>query len=310
MRARSSFLLLVLLAVCIVPGGATAAPSRLYAFGDSNVDTGNVFAAFGAPGGRSSNGLLVTEYVAQHFGIGLDNYAWGGATSGLTNVVGGGVAQTGLLNQIVVFENSLSGGGANAAGLYIVWAGSNDLVGIDVTDAAVVAARVAGVVANLTTAVTALDGLGARDVLVATRTPRPDLASANNLAGQTMNAAIRSLVPTLDASLAAQVRLFDAYALIEHMVLNPGHYGFTEATALCQSVPACAADLGVAEGYINWDAAHKTTRVHELMAGAMIAQVPEPESVVLMSLGLFFVAAVMRRRGRRAQASPGGNLPG
>jgi phospholipase/lecithinase/hemolysin len=283
-----------------------ASPSRVVAFGDSNVDTGNLFGALGQPGGRNSNGSLVTEYVSQALSVPLQNFAWSGATSGATNVVGASIPallNTGLLSQLGTFSSGLGGGAADAHGLYIVWAGSNDLFGIDVTDPAVVTARVDGVVANLTSAVTTLDGLGARHILVATRTPRPELASANNLAGVQMNDAIRSLIPTVDASLVARVELFDAYALIENMVLNPATYGFTENLALCSSSAACANDLNVARGWINWDGAHKTTRVHELLGDAMLAQaVPEPASMSLMALGMLALLGVARRQARRLPA--------
>lgn len=284
-------------------GAVSAAPmSAFYVFGDSNVDTGNLFGALGQPGGRSSNGKLVTEYITEQFGVPLLNYAWGGATSGSTNVVGAiipALLNTGLLKQIEGFSTALGGSPADSNGIYIVWAGSNDLVGINHSDPAAVAARVSGVVSNLTLALNQLDALGAERILVATRTPRPSLTSADNLAGVTMNAAIRSLVPTLDAALGAEIEVFDAYTLIEDMVLNPLEYGFTESSALCSASPACASSLAVASGYINWDAAHKTTRVHELLSDAMRLQVPEPASLLLVLCAMVLVGGIAQRRSPR-----------
>jgi len=220
-----------------------AAPSQLVAFGDSNVDTGNLFGSFGVPGGRSSNGKLVTEYVAETFGVSLQNFAWGGATSGTTNVVGGSVINTGLLSQLTAFQSGLGGNPADATALYIVWAGSNDLVGANFTNPADVQNRIDGVVSNLTNALTQLDTWGAEHVLVATRTPRPDLLGDNDKAGQKLNDAMRSLVPTLDGSLGARIELFDAYAQVADMVNNPGKYGFTQNLALCNSFTACRTSL-------------------------------------------------------------------
>jgi len=207
---RLAFVLAIVLGFQVGP--VSAGPiSSVYAFGDSNVDTGNLFGALGQPGGRNSNGKLITEYLAERFGVPLTNYAWSGATSGATNVVGAfipSLLNTGLLSQIVGFSNALGGVPADPNGLYIVWAGSNDLFGINHSDAAVVANRVNGVVSNLTQALTSLDALGAEHILVATRSPRPSLTSADNLAGITLNSAIRGLIPDLDESLDA----FDCHA--------------------------------------------------------------------------------------------------
>jgi phospholipase/lecithinase/hemolysin len=67
------------------------------------------------------------------------------------------------------------------------------------------------------------------------------------------------------------VRLYDAYGAIADMMKSPANYGFKEVNVLCWTVPACANDsleggLPVANTYVNWDGAHKTTRVHQLMA--------------------------------------------
>jgi phospholipase/lecithinase/hemolysin len=126
------------------------------------------------------------------------------------------------------------------------------------------------------------------------------LASTDNLNGVALNSAIKSLIQTLDPLLAADVRVFDAYASIVAMMTNPSTYGFTQTTALCINNPlndGCPTDLAVAKGYIQWDAAHKTTRVHELMAQEIVAQVPEPRTFVLLAAGLLALAW-LRRRGR------------
>ena len=62
------------------------------AFGDSNIDNGNAAAAAAALGitinpppnygGRSTNGPVVVEYVAQDLGVPLLDHAYAGATTG------------------------------------------------------------------------------------------------------------------------------------------------------------------------------------------------------------------------------------
>lgn len=103
----------------------------------------------------------------------------------------------------------------------------------------------------------------------------------------------------------ANLQIYDAYARVEDMVRNPASYGFTQTSALGINnnnvADNCANDLGVAAGYINWDSAHKTTRVHELMAAQLISQVPEPSVSVLLAAGL--LALALRRGSRKVAAA-------
>ena len=71
--------------------------TRIQAFGDSYVDTGNLFRIIGSPNpvqyptGRFSGGTNFVDTTAQLLGISQLNYAIGGATAGSTNVVGPGI---------------------------------------------------------------------------------------------------------------------------------------------------------------------------------------------------------------------------
>ncbi len=86
------------------------------------------------------------------------------------------------------------------------------------------------------------------------------------------------------------------------MALNPSTCGFTQSTALCISNnnvgDNCANNLNVAAGCVNGDAAHKTTRVHQLMAAQLLTQVPEPSAVSLLAVAM--VALVLTSRHARA----------
>ena len=191
--------------------------------------------------------------------------------------------------------------------LHLVWAGSNDLVFEDdyaaLPDQAEVDAVIADALSNLTTAATRLTGLGARNIVLTTRTPRPDLSDApspsaetdpeelNDAAGRQLNAAITDLVGELDAELASEVSLFDDYALIRDIIDASGSNGFEaysdDPAQFCISRLDCS-DL------VNFDAAHKTSAVHSVLADAFIAQYdlePLPAPIPLPASGLLLAAA-------------------
>ena len=101
----------------------------IVSFGDSLTDTGNLFAATGQPPapyyqGRSSNGPVWVEYLANQLGVaaptpsllGGTNYAWAGAATG-DGLSGSGVPNTGM--QISTYLASHTPG---ATQLFTLWA--------------------------------------------------------------------------------------------------------------------------------------------------------------------------------------------
>jgi phospholipase/lecithinase/hemolysin len=307
---RRGLLVAALVFVAVAPARAMVI-SSVVSFGDSNVDTGNLAAAGAAIGvvingppnfqGRNSNGPLVTEYLAQMIHRPLLNYAFSGANTGTG--FNFGLAKN-TLSQITDYLTG-RGGVADPNALYVYWAGSNDLLGMPAAPS--LAARLAFTEANVTAGLTALSNAGATRIIVANRTPRPDLAGANNGWGLDLNARLASFLPGLDATLAADLLIFDSYSLMADMVNNPGNYGFTRVGAgdLCINDPVCRADLDEGAKWTNWDAAHKTTRVHELTAMAIVEEfglpVPAPAAAWLFGLALAGLGA-MRGRGVLARA--------
>src|SRR6476469_1126526 len=98
------------------------------AFGDSNIDNGNAAAAAAALGitinpppnygGRSTNGPVVVEYVAQDLGVPLLDHAYAGATTGT------GYADSYVLNTLSQVTGYLdANGGADPNAFYVIWAG-------------------------------------------------------------------------------------------------------------------------------------------------------------------------------------------
>lgn len=276
-----------MLAALVVTACAAIAPpaaiDRLVVFGDSTVDNGNMLRltngrAPPSPNwkGRNSNGPNVAEYLAQRLAAKHDNYAMSGATSGEQNIVARlapelapTVGNTGVSWQIGVFARD--GKPLGPRDVVILWAGTNDIFGIKRADSKLLERQIVQATRNIESALDRLTGLGARRIVVATRTPREALENENDLNGIDLNRAIEATAKRVSARSSAKVVFFDAYASISDMMVNPSRYGFVQVNALCVSVPECVGErfddgLRVADGYVNWDAVHKTTRVHRLMA--------------------------------------------
>jgi len=282
LRILPTMLATFILAACAsIPPPATI--DRIVVFGDSNVDNGNLLritdGALPRPPnwkGRNSNGPNVAEYLADRLAVKHDNYAVSGAFSGEENIfvrfapnLAATIGRTGVSAQIEQFAKE--GKSLGPQDVVILWAGSNDIFGIKRADTELLQTRIAQVTRNLETALNRLVGYGARRIVVATRTPREALENENDLNGIDLNRAIAAMARGFSERVGVKVIVYDAYASIRDMMLNPARYGFSQVDALCMSVPACVGErfedgLRVADGYVNWDAAHKTTRVHHLMA--------------------------------------------
>src|SRR5690242_18427537 len=123
------------LGVAVAASPAGAAPTSIYAFGDSLSDTGNVNAStFGIlplspyASGRFSNGPIWIDRVASALGTqatpsltGGNNFAYGGATTG-------GNVPPGVTFQTLDYLARQGVNGADPNALYIVYAGGNDVL--------------------------------------------------------------------------------------------------------------------------------------------------------------------------------------
>jgi len=281
MRLR---IVVVVAVVALLAGGVESARaqgqpiSQVVVLGDSLSDNGNLCGAIGYPPsppywlGRSSNGPVAVEYLAQSLGVLLKDFAWWGATTGVGNFTDGGTVDGfgagSLPGMTTVFQGALSAGEfpIDPNALYVVWGGPNDFWMVDGASASVAVQKA---VANLVTMVGQLQSLGARQILVLNM---PDLGRTPYLLalppqiGAFFTQVSLVFDQALKASLPAGVRYFDTFSLLSAVLANPAAYGFTNVNAACLTPLSICANP---DQYLFWDIVHFTTAGHALVADAV-----------------------------------------
>jgi phospholipase/lecithinase/hemolysin len=303
----------------------------IYAFGDSITDTGNVSSVTGGTfppfpyfNGRFSNGPNWIDYLSQSLGLssptpflsGLPptngiNFATGGATTGSDNTIDLIPGLPGLQQQIAAFTSLIpAGASADPNSLYIVWGGANDYLPTD-SLAFEPFEKPNKTITNLSTAITALAGVGAKNILVVNlpdlgSTPRvlgndpsfslspddPTPSELNKLTGahnKQLSKTLKSLRKSLDPSL--NLIAYDVDSLVDDVLANPGSFGFTNVENPCLFTLSCVLDPAQQQQYLFWDGIHPTTQAHQFIAQRALEtlskqnskSVPEPGLV----LGLF-----------------------
>lgn len=290
--------------------------SRIVAFGDSLSDKGNFYQATGGtvpqPGnyyqGRFSNGPVAIEHLAQGLGVTLQDYAWGGAQTGLLNgaaVAAGAPAalqNTGMLSQVGAFQAGLGGGAADSQALYFLWGGANDFQYQGYSQATAQTA-----IQNLSNAVQTLYGLGARHFLMP---GLPDLGQtpgglSSGAAGQLhllslgFNQGLNGALTQLRALPGIDIRYFDTLGAQQNLIDNAAQYGLSNVTEACFTGyvgQPNGSTCSNPDSYMFWDRVHPTAVTHSVLGQGMLAAVPEPETWLLMGLGLVAVLGLSRRR--------------
>lgn len=260
--------------------------TRLVVFGDSNADTGTLARVLKQPnssafgwGGRNSNGPVAVEYLAKGLNLPLLNYAIGGATIGVENIVSSFapetiiVENTGVAAQLKKFQASHQK--FTDHDLLIIWAGSNDIFAVKRQRKAELASKIASALDNLTQVINDAQALGATNIIVVNRTARGPFGNDDDLNGQDLNAALAKFMNGYAREKNLQLSLYDAHSAVIDMMKYPARYGFEQVTALCVENPVCKQEryedgIEVGNFYISWDYPHKTTRVHSLLADQLI----------------------------------------
>lgn len=300
-----------LVVVACLPLSAGADFDRLYVFGDSLSDVGNVQTVTGGVGGivpptpgpyyfngRFSNGPNFVETLSEGLGLGPvrpsiaggDDYAYGGA------LATGTPPPEGLLlkdvdDQVAQYLAAHPVGSPTA--LYVVYAGSNDVISRPSSGAAAAA--------SVASSIDRLYGAGARNVL-APNLPPLGLVPRNNgdaaraaaadAASARFNAALAAALDRLEAE-HPDLTLYrlDVAGLFADLAANPAAFGLTNVTGAA----APGLEPGVRsydpsriatnpDQYLFWDDLHPSRAGHALLGRAALAAVPEPRALAPMML--------------------------
>ena len=222
--------------------------SKIYAFGDSLSDNGNVFANTGwfpPPPyfqGHFSNGNVWVQNLAESLGVELFDAAFGGATTGDKNTLNGtfsgllGIEQQ--INNFVASHSPM----ADPDALYTIWGGANDYLPTNSTTF-VPFATPDTTLSNLKMAVNSLANIGARKLAILnlpnlgevprTRASLDGICPPNqqfdadclNELTAAHNTGLASLIASLNPGL--QITLVNINSFFNEAITNPGEFGFT-----------------------------------------------------------------------------------
>ncbi len=297
--SRKTVFFFAAMALLLIPslsahGGAFA---NIVAFGDSLSDNGNLFRLTGGATpdsdyfeGRFSNGPVWVEYLAAQLGADLDDFAYGGASTG------GDLIPPVLGVQIALWQ--LQGG--SAQGLFSVWAGANDYLRLGRTDAQ-------GAVGNILDGLETLASSGVTRILLPNL---PDLGLTPGLLSESavtqaeasaysldFNQRIAESLPSFSENHPDVIIYFmDVFELFGELTAHPERFGFQNSTEVS---PNFGVDLNNEGGYVFWDDVHPTTEAHALLAGEAAALLSKDCAKVNadLSVDLFLVEYVGMRFG-------------
>jgi phospholipase/lecithinase/hemolysin len=322
------------LGVAAAASPAVAAPTSIYAFGDSLTDTGNVSAStFGilplsppyAPG-RFSNGPLWVDHVTAAYGTqatpsltGGNNFAYGATTTG-------GTVPPGVTFQTLDYLARQGFDGADPEALYIVYGGGNDVLN-ELGSTLAPETLAAAATENIQQAVTNLALAGAEYIMVPNLNdlgliPKSMAGGAETMQRATslstaFNNALSGVLAGLEAAFPIDLIPLDVSSLFNTVAGNPAQYGLTNVNTPCFSgaIDTPGTVCANPNEYLFWDSVHPTAAAHQILGNFALAalagwneadvalasdaalQVAEPATLVMLAGGLLGLGLIRRRQG-------------
>jgi phospholipase/lecithinase/hemolysin len=284
MRSILHLALVPLMTTLLIGGVGTALAddptfSKVYVFGDSNVDNGNVFIATGGtipPSppydmGRFSNGLLWVEVMADELGLpnpapslaGGTNYAWGGATTGP------GLSPFGTPNLGMQIDSFLAAERLfHGDELIVLQAGNNDL---NIALLPSFTAYEPEVIANnFKDHIKELAKAGGRHFLVlnvGASYRQPSLIGTPDEDRfrhefRSLNRLLKKTLKKLAKKLGVTIAMFDYHSLTEEIFADPASYGLMNIKDAFLSVG------GDPDQFFWWDDFHLSRVTHAIVGEA------------------------------------------
>lgn len=325
-------------AVAISGAASSQVFSNVYVFGDSLSDAGNFAPTQGLPAGTSfttNPDPVWAEIVAQGFGRQAapssargTNSAWGGSC---VNPSGACTAartyKVPEVSEQISQHLAATSGRADPWGLYMIWAGGNDVEAIAnaaLANPSSAPGEISAAATSYVQQVARLKQAGAGRIVVLTvpnpgRTPFAQRAAA---VAPTVPASLAQIGQGLNQGVVAGLRqlgdgiiFVDVAALADEVFEEPAAYGFTSPLGVAcpfgsnparpeggaESIVCGPRESGyivapdTSETYFFADGVHPSGTAHELIANAVSATVSAPLQVSLATVGGYQITEAHRR---------------